>query len=349
MSITVNAVNDAPVAGNDSASTLEVTPVTIDVLANDSDVEGSPLTPEIVTGPAFGTVVVNANGTITYTPTFGFTGTDTFTYKVSDGSLDSTVATVTITVDALPPGVSIRGSELFVSGSEDADNIVISRQGTNGLLVTSLIDGQMESQVYSRPGGFTAIRINLHGGDDRVSIAPTLALPVYVVGGAGNDTITTAGGKDVVYGDAIDGSGDGNDTIVTGAGNDLVNAGNGVNYVDVGAGNNTVLGGSGVDQVRAGNGNNDIRVGDGDNNVLVGLGRNTIVVGNGANFIQAGQWAAKQHHRRQRRQLHHHRVRRGRDPGRQRPQLGQLRGGRRRHSRSATAATTSWPAMARTW
>ena len=223
-------------AGNDSVSTLEVTPVTIDVLANDSDDEGNPLTPVIVTRPAFGTVVVNVNGTITYTPTYGFTGTDTFTYKVSDGNQD-TLATVTITVDALPPGVSIRGSELFVSGSEGFDNIVIRRHGANSLLVTSWIDGQFESKDYFLLGGFSAIRINLHGGDDRVSIDPTLGLPVHVVGGAGNDTITTALGKDLVYGDAIDGSGDGHDTIITGAGDDFVNAGNGNNFVAVGAGN----------------------------------------------------------------------------------------------------------------
>src|SRR5262249_21703834 len=68
VSITVTAVNDAPTAGNDSATTVQGSPVVIGVLANDSDVENSTLTVEVVSNPANGQVVVNANGTITYTP-----------------------------------------------------------------------------------------------------------------------------------------------------------------------------------------------------------------------------------------------------------------------------------------
>ena len=285
VTLNISAVNDAPVAGDDSESTLEMEPVTIDVLANDSDVEGTALTPPVIlTGPAFGTALVNADGTITYTPAAGFTGTDTFTYMVSDGSV-GTVATVSVTVDALPPGVTIRDGELFVSGSEDSDNIVIRRQGTSGLRVTTLIDGQMESKVYT---GITAIRIHVRGGDDRVSIARTLALPVTVVGGEGNDFITTAGGQDVVYGDAIDGSGDGDDTIFTGAGNDFVSAGNGDNVIDAGHGANTVNAASGANSITSGAGVDTIVVGDGVNFIQAGHGANTITAGHGANSISTG-------------------------------------------------------------
>ncbi|NEU06730.1 tandem-95 repeat protein, partial [Flavihumibacter sp. R14] len=51
-----------------------------------------------VTDPANGTLVFNADGSFTYTPNANFNGTDSFTYKVSDGSLESNIATVTITV-----------------------------------------------------------------------------------------------------------------------------------------------------------------------------------------------------------------------------------------------------------
>ena len=98
VSITINAVNDAPVATNDAASTVGSTPVTINVLLNDSDIEASPLSTSLVTTPTNGSVVVNANGSVTYTANAAFSGIDTFTYRASDGALTSNVATVTITV-----------------------------------------------------------------------------------------------------------------------------------------------------------------------------------------------------------------------------------------------------------
>src|SRR5205807_991537 len=68
------------------------------VLTNDSDVEGSPLTAVLVSGPANGSLTLNANGSFTYTPNANFNGTDSFTYKANDGALDSNVATITLTV-----------------------------------------------------------------------------------------------------------------------------------------------------------------------------------------------------------------------------------------------------------
>jgi ELWxxDGT repeat protein len=70
------------------------------VLTNDRDPNGNPLTAALVTGPSKGTLTLNANGTFTYRPNAGFIGTDTFTYRASDGALQSTPATVTITVTA---------------------------------------------------------------------------------------------------------------------------------------------------------------------------------------------------------------------------------------------------------
>jgi VCBS repeat-containing protein len=100
VNLTVNAVNDAPVAVNDAYSTDEDTPLTVDapgVLGNDTDVEGSPLTAVLVTGPAKGALTLNANGSFTYTPNLDSTGPDSFTYKANDGTADGNVATVTIT------------------------------------------------------------------------------------------------------------------------------------------------------------------------------------------------------------------------------------------------------------
>jgi len=73
------------------------------VLANDSDPDGDPLTAVLVTGPSNGTLTLNPDGTFSYRPNTGFTGTDSFTYKAHDGALDSNVATVTITVTGSTP------------------------------------------------------------------------------------------------------------------------------------------------------------------------------------------------------------------------------------------------------
>ena len=86
VTITVADVNDPPVAVDDTDSTPEDTPVTTDVLANDSDVDGTldigSVT--VTVAPANGTVTVNADGTVTYTPNANWFGTDTYTYQVCD-------------------------------------------------------------------------------------------------------------------------------------------------------------------------------------------------------------------------------------------------------------------------
>jgi large repetitive protein len=99
--IQVTPVNDAPVANDDVAITAEEMSLAIDVLANDTDVDNSLTTAEliIVSAPANGTAAVQTNGTVSYNPDINFTGEDLFTYQVKDpaGAI-SNVATVRITV-----------------------------------------------------------------------------------------------------------------------------------------------------------------------------------------------------------------------------------------------------------
>src|SRR5947207_12589909 len=99
VSITINHVNHAPVANNDSAATSQGTPVTVSVLANDTDVDNDALTVTGASTPAHGATVVNGNNTVTYTPTSGYTGPDSFTYDVNDGNGGTASATVSITVN----------------------------------------------------------------------------------------------------------------------------------------------------------------------------------------------------------------------------------------------------------
>ncbi len=95
--ITVTNVNDPPVAVADNATTPEDTPVTIDVLNNDSDIDGDTLTVDSVTQGINGSVT-NNGGNVTYTPAPGFNGTDSFTYTISDGNGGTDTATVTVTI-----------------------------------------------------------------------------------------------------------------------------------------------------------------------------------------------------------------------------------------------------------
>ena len=105
VTVTINPINDPPVALNNSDSTPEDTPVTISVLNNDSDVDGNlvPGTVQVLTGPSNGSTIVNGDGSIQYTPDPDFNGVDVYTYEVCDDgtplpSLCDT-ATVTITVN----------------------------------------------------------------------------------------------------------------------------------------------------------------------------------------------------------------------------------------------------------
>ena len=95
VSITITPVNDAPLANPQTVGTPEDTPRVITLTG--SDPEDSPLTSTIVTPPAHGSLS-GSPPNVTYTPDAAYSGADSFAFKVNDGSLDSAIATVTISV-----------------------------------------------------------------------------------------------------------------------------------------------------------------------------------------------------------------------------------------------------------
>ena len=101
--INVTDVNEAPVAIADSFTLNANTSVNLGVLSNDFDTDGDSLSSIIETPPSNGTLTQLADGSIVYTPNPGFFGTDSFTYRASDGSLESDVETVTLIVEAVTP------------------------------------------------------------------------------------------------------------------------------------------------------------------------------------------------------------------------------------------------------
>jgi large repetitive protein len=116
--ITLVAVNDDPTAQGDLASTPINTALNnIDVLNNDADVDGNPLT---VSGasvaPGAGTVTVNPDSTLSFTPATNFSGTATVTYTVSDGRGGTSVGTLTVNVGSNTPP---QGSDATVVLNED--------------------------------------------------------------------------------------------------------------------------------------------------------------------------------------------------------------------------------------
>ena len=108
VTITINSVNDAPVATEDSYSTDSNVTLNVaapGVLSNDNDpVEGSALSAVLVTDVTHGTLTLNSDGSFSYQPDPDFEGVDSFTYHANDGSDNSNDVTVTITVnDKVPP------------------------------------------------------------------------------------------------------------------------------------------------------------------------------------------------------------------------------------------------------
>ena len=97
------AANRSPVAVNDAVRTDPGQAAVVSVLANDSDPDRDALTVTAVGSAAHGTATLNPNGTVTYTPTKGYTGTDSFTYALADGRGGTATGTVSVTIAAIAP------------------------------------------------------------------------------------------------------------------------------------------------------------------------------------------------------------------------------------------------------
>jgi VCBS repeat-containing protein len=158
VSLTVNSVNDAPVAANDSATTLEDTVVTIPVLTNDSDVDGDALSAALVGGPDHGTLTLNANGSFTYTPAANFNGNDTFVYRASDGIDLSNLATVSITVNSVNDAPVVANDNYSVN--EDAV-LVVNAPGV--LANDSDVDGDTLSAALASGPVHGTLTLNANG------------------------------------------------------------------------------------------------------------------------------------------------------------------------------------------
>ncbi len=115
----------APVAVDDSYHTTIDIPLNVaapGVIGNDTDADLDPLLPTVVTEPDHGSLILDSDGSFSYTPSAGYHGPDSFTYKVNDGMLDSSVATVNLIVNIVPVAADDTGDAYTVD--EDHDLVV---------------------------------------------------------------------------------------------------------------------------------------------------------------------------------------------------------------------------------
>ena len=170
--IDVAPINDPPSALPESYLTAPLKPLTVKiadgVLNNDSDPDNANLEAALVSTTSSGTLNLTQDGSFTYSPALGFSGTDTFTYRVSDGLLESDTVTVSIVVNA--PPIAADNSYLIF---EDSPMI---RLGAEGILANDLDSDLLTAVLVSEPihgtltlgesGGFIYIPdINFSGTD----------------------------------------------------------------------------------------------------------------------------------------------------------------------------------------
>jgi len=198
VTVTVDAVNDAPVAVDDTAQTDEDTAVDIDVLVNDSDLDGDALDVTAATS-ADGTVVINADNTITFTPAAGFTGSATISYTIDDGNGGTDTATVAVTVIAVVGNNAPVAVDDMAQTDEDTAvdiDVLVNDSDPDGdtLEVTAATsaDGAVvvnadETLTFTPAAGFTGSATISYTIDDGNGGTDTATVAVTVIAVVGNN------------------------------------------------------------------------------------------------------------------------------------------------------------------
>lgn len=203
VAITVLSVNDAPVAAADSVILLEDVAHAINVLGNDTDVDGQLVTSSvsIVTAPQFGSVVVNpSTGSITYTPDDNFYGQDSFAYRVQDNDGEwSNAATVTLTVESVNDApLANNDAATLDEDTEVTIDLLANDSDIDGLLdpgtlvLTQPTHGEVEDHgdgtVTYRPAanyfGSDQFRYTVQDNEGAVSNSATVTLTINPVNDA---------------------------------------------------------------------------------------------------------------------------------------------------------------------
>jgi gliding motility-associated-like protein len=164
VTITVNLTNSVPAAVDDNMSTLVNIPVTANVLNNDTGLEDGGIVVTIFSNPANGSVIINADNTITYTPDAWYQGNDSFEYLVSDGEGDQSIASVNVIITEILNYIPVANDDSRGT-SKNTDVIVDVLVNDSGLE-----DGGLVLTVSSPASNGTAI-VNV---DNTITYSPNL-------------------------------------------------------------------------------------------------------------------------------------------------------------------------------
>lgn len=151
LSITINALNDPPVAVADNLTINEDQTVSVNVLANDTDIDGDPLALTAVGTPLHGTAAISG-AEIVYTPDLNYIGTDSFSYTITDGQGANATADVTITVIALNDAPV--ATDMLLNATEDtpASGLLIANDPDNDALTYTIVSsGILGTAVLTDP------------------------------------------------------------------------------------------------------------------------------------------------------------------------------------------------------
>jgi VCBS repeat-containing protein len=314
VTITVNAVNDDPIAGDDSGFTvvntapLEIAAATL--LANDED--GDPdldqsLTITSVSGAVNGTVSLDA-GTITFTPATDHVGPASFTYVVSDGAGGTDTATVSLDITDNQPPVAVSDAFSVDEDSTVAGNVLDNDNDPEGdSLTATLVSGPAEGVLTFEASGafsyeadadlfdlaapgtvieqtFTYEVSDSHGGSDQATVTLSVTIlddgQTLIAGDHPPGPVTgTDGGEDLILGgmddDLLRGL-DGADTLLGGHGQDRLYGGDSVDRLSGHADADRLSGGKGDDQMFGGGGNDWLAGNRGDDLMVGGKGFDTM-------------------------------------------------------------------------
>ena len=205
VSIVVAAkVNQPPVAADDAYSVTANQTLNVPaagVLANDTDAEGDPLTAAMVDAPQHGTLTLNADGSFSYTPAAGYVGADSFTYHANDGTSDSNLATVSISVNAAVNHRPVAANDVYSTQQDSPLNVSSSGVLANDTdpdgdpLTATLFEGpQHGTLTLNADGSFAYTPDSGYTGDDSFSYQASdgqldselAAVTIHVVPGSGS-------------------------------------------------------------------------------------------------------------------------------------------------------------------